>query len=211
MNSLRVLLFALLFIFPKVLLSEEQYKIKPNDVLQIFVYGEEQLSRETVVLPNGNISYPLIGELHIEGLTTEEAAALISRKLSYYFSNPIVSVIYKKYINPKVSVLGCVRNPGLLDFQRGMRLTDYVALAGWTTRDADIRKCTVVRQGKTGYEIIKVNLEDILKRGKVEENIELEGWDVVYIPQKSAVKWSDVFYFVTAVVSVVSLYLNITR
>jgi polysaccharide export outer membrane protein len=189
----------------------EQYTIRPNDVLQVFVYGEEQLSRETVVLPNGTISYPLIGELHIEGLTTEEAAELISEELAYYFSNPIVSVIFKKYINPKVSVLGSVRSPGLIDFQRGMRITEYIALAGWTAPDADLRRCTVVRTGEDGQNILKVNLEDIFKGGQIDKNLELEGWDVVYVPRKSSVRWNDVFYFVTAAVSVISLYINITR
>jgi polysaccharide export outer membrane protein len=211
MRSLIGLGTLLLLLLTPAVQAEERYRIKPNDVLEIFVYGEDQLSQETVVLPNGNISYPLIGELLLEGLTTEEAASLISEDLSYYFSNPIVSVIFKKYINPKVSVLGSVRNPGLLDFQRGMRLTDYIALAGWTTPDADLGRCTVVRKDENRRTVLEVNLEDILREGWADQNLELEGWDVVYVPRKSRVRWNDVFYVVTAVVSVVSLYLNVTR
>jgi polysaccharide export outer membrane protein len=211
MRSLIGLGTLLLLLLTPAVQAEERYRIKPNDVLEIFVYGEDQLSQETVVLPNGNISYPLIGELLLGRLTTEEAASLISEDLSYYFSNPIVSVIFKKYINPKVSVLGSVRNPGLLDFQRGMRLTDYIALAGWTTPDADLGRCTVVRKDENRRTVLEVNLEDILREGWADQNLELEGWDVVYVPRKSRVRWNDVFYVVTAVVSVVSLYLNVTR
>jgi protein involved in polysaccharide export with SLBB domain len=85
-------------------MSESQvYRIEPGDVLEIMILGEEELSRTLMVLHNGMVSFPLIGEVKISGLTTDEAASLISTELKKYFTYPVVSVILKSPTNPQVS------------------------------------------------------------------------------------------------------------
>ncbi len=200
-----------LFIFFPLFSQSSTYKIETGDVLEILVVGEENLSRTVMVMRNGTISFPLIGEVKVVGLTTEEASRLISEKLSKYFTHPLVSVILKSPSLPYVSVFGAVLRPGAVEYQRGLKLTDYIALAGGPTQKANLKKVKVVIFRKENPVSFEVNVEEILKKGDFVKNIELKPGDVVYVPEKFTINWGLVLNALALTASVLNFYITLQR
>jgi polysaccharide export outer membrane protein len=185
------------------------YYIEPGDLLEIVVLGEEELSRTLMVMHNGTISFPLIGEVMVTGLTTEEATALLEAKLKKYFTHPVISIVLKSPTLPYVSVFGEVLRPGAVEYQRGLRVTDYIALAGGPTPAANLGKVNVVRflTGEPVVEIVNVN--EILKQGLIEGNYPLKSGDWVFVSKKFVVNWGLVVQTLTFVVAVANLYITV--
>ena len=200
-----------LILFFTVTLFSQEYKIEPGDVLEIIVFGEEELSREVIVMRNGNISFPLIGEVKISGYTLKEAEEVIREKLKSYFTHPVVSIIIKSPTSPSISVFGEVLRPGAIPYQRGLRLTDYIALAGGPTPDANLKKVKVVKFALEKPVSITLNVDKIIKKGIIEENIELKSGDLVYVPKKFKINWGIVLNTLSLAVSVLNLYITLER
>jgi len=200
----------LILIFTFTLFSQE-YKIEPGDVLEIIVFGEEELSREVIVMRNGNISFPLIGEFKISGYTLKEAEEVIKEKLKSYFTHPVVSIIVKSPTSPSVSVFGEVLRPGAIPYQRGLKLTDYIALAGGPTPDANLKKVKVVKFALEKPVSLTLNVDKIIKKGIIEENIELKSGDLIYVPKKFKINWGIFLNTLSLAVSVLNLYITLER
>ena len=200
----------LILIFTFTLFSQE-YKIEPGDVLEIIVFGEEELSREVIVMRNGNISFPLIGEFKISGYTLKEAEEVIKEKLKSYFTHPVVSIIVKSPTSPSVSVFGEVLRPGAIPYQRGLKLTDYIALAGGPTPDANLKKVKVVKFALEKPVSLTLNVDKIIKKGIIEENIELKSGDLIYVPKKFKINWGIFLNTLSLAVSVLNLYITLEK
>ncbi|UCG30090.1 MAG: polysaccharide biosynthesis/export family protein [candidate division WOR-3 bacterium] len=198
----------------QTLTGKEVYKIEPGDVLEIEIYGEEELSRTLMVMHNGAISFPLVGEVKVAGLSTDDASVLLTSALRKYFTHPVVSIILKSPSVPYVSVFGEVFRQGAVEYQRGLRVSDYVALAGGPTPNAKLGSVRVVRWQPvepTLMVVETVNLDDILRRGAMAKNYELKSGDWVYIPKKFTINWGIVFSALTLAVTVANLYITIDR
>lgn len=188
-----------------------QYVIEPGDVLEIVILGEEELSRTMMVMYNGTISFPLVGELKVSGLTTEQAAALLTQRLKRYYTHPVVSIVLQSPTLPHVSVFGQVSRQGAVAYQRGLKLSDYVALAGGPTGRAKLGNVRVVRFVNEKPVVSEVNLEEILVHGRTENNFELKSGDWVYVPTSFAINWAILLSTLTFAVSALNLYLTYTR
>ena len=191
--------------------SLANYYIEAGDVLEIVILGEEELSRTLMVMHNGTISFPLIGEIRVSGLTTEETAGLLSEKLKTYFTHPVISVILKSPTTPHVSVFGEVLRPGSVEYQRGLRVTDYIALAGGPTNRANLKKVKVVRFIDEKAAVLTVNIDAVLKKGLKENNFELKSGDWVYIGKRFTIDWGIVINTLALAVSVLNLYVTLQR
>jgi len=113
------------------------YVIGPQDVLKIEIWNTPDLSREVTVLFTNTISFPLIGEMNVEGLTVEELQHEIQARLADgYLVNPQVTITIREYNSQKVYVLGEVSKPGYYPFSKAATLVDIIALAGGLTPDA---------------------------------------------------------------------------
>jgi polysaccharide export outer membrane protein len=165
--------------------AEAPYTIIAGDVLQITVWKEDGLDRETVVLPGGSISFPLIGSVDVQGKTIEEVQAIIKKKLHKYITDASVSVTVKADLGHTVSVIGQVAKPG--EFVMGHHLTVMQALsqAGGLTPYAKDGSIIVLRR-EEGKEIsVPVPYDDIEKGDNLDEDIILKPGDVVVVPTVS--------------------------
>lgn len=187
------------------------YLIEPGDVLEVVILGQEELSRDLLVMHNGNITFPLIGDINVAGLTTNEVADTIASLLKRYFVQPLVSVILKGPTISTVAVYGEVIRPGTVQYQRGLRVSDYVALAGGPSDRADLKKVKVVRNTGGGIKVYTINLGAILKKGMEKENYELKAGDWVYIGKRFTINWGTILQFATLSLTAVNLYITITR
>ena len=123
----------------------QTYRLAPSDKISIRVFNEENLSLETTLGNSGIISYPLLGELKITGLTLNEVEDLITRKLKGpYLLNPKVTVTMVQYRSFFVN--GEVARPGGYPYQPGLTVRKAIALAGGLSENASKEKLSIVRE-----------------------------------------------------------------
>ena len=162
--------------------GESEYKLGPEDVIEVFVWKEADLSVPSeVVRPDGKISLPLIGELQASGKTQAQLETEISQKLRQYVSEPVVNVIVKEIHSAKVSVLGEVKKPGVYAIKERATILDAIALAEGFTEYAKRGKVTIIRSTPNGDEKhINLNVDEIIKRSKGDP-FYVQPYDKIYV------------------------------
>lgn len=154
--------------------------ISHMDHVEIRVFREDELTTRGQLSADGTITMPLIGAVRIVGLTTDQAAALVRRKLADGFLvKPEVSVSIEESVRRTVTVLGQTQRPGVFELPANRRLTlvEAVGMAGGLTRIANAKKVAL----KRGGEVRTINLADITSgRGA---DIPLRDGDVVTVPE----------------------------
>ena len=144
------------------------YVLGPNDYVGVEVFGEDDLRTNGRLNPEGNLSVPLLGSVHLAGLTLTQAASKLTELYSRdYLVNPRVNVILQSYAKRRFSILGQVGRPGSYEMPEGspggIDLLEAIALAGGYTRIAAPERITVRRQGGNGDQIFKVNAKKFNK------------------------------------------------
>ncbi|MEW6378732.1 MAG: polysaccharide biosynthesis/export family protein [bacterium] len=159
---------------------DDDYKIGAEDVLQISVWGNEHLNQEVIVRPDGKISFPLVNDLRIIGLTTEDLRKIITEKLASFISNPEVSVVVKGINSYKIYVIGAASSPGVIVLKRKTNLLQFLAMSGGLTlaQNADLKKAYILRNNKR----LPVDFEKLVEEGDINQNVDLLPDDVIYIP-----------------------------
>jgi protein involved in polysaccharide export with SLBB domain len=150
------------------------------DNIEIRVFREDELTTRGQLSADGSITMPLIGAVRVAGLTTDQAAALVTRKLADgYLVKPEVSVSIEARIRRTVTVLGQAQRPGVFELPAHRRLTlvEAIGMAGGVTRIANAKKITLKRGGNVRV----VNLNEITS-GKGSD-IPLQDGDVLTIPE----------------------------
>jgi polysaccharide export outer membrane protein len=162
--------------------GEAPYTISAGDVLQITVWKEDSLDREILVLPDGSISFPLIGSLNVEGQTPMEVQVTIKEKLRPFIPDASVAVVVKADLGHTVSVIGQVTRPG--EIMMGHRLTVMEALsqAGGLTPFADEGKIIILRHENGKETSIPFPYGDVIQGEKLDQDISLAPGDVVVVP-----------------------------
>ena len=174
------------------------YKIGPEDLLEISVFEDEKLSKTVRVSFQGNINFPLLGVLKVKGLTAGELEREIRDLLAEkYFQDPNVSVFIKEYRNQRISVIGAVEKPGVYEVSGQKTILDLMAISGGLKEDSG-QLLFLIRPPKSQEEAPKkgeekvsadetvrtfvVNLEELLIKGDLSQNLPLLHGDVVNFP-----------------------------
>ncbi|HXF81477.1 MAG TPA: polysaccharide biosynthesis/export family protein [bacterium] len=161
--------------------AQTPYVLGPDDVLEITVYGHADLSRVVVVLPDGTVSVPLAGIIHVAGLTVEQATRKIADALAVYIRGPQVVVIVKEFRKVRISVLGQVMRPGTFELKPGATVLDALAAAGGLTEKASVTQARLVR---ASGETVPLRLDDLLLRQDMSRNLPLGAGDTLMIPEE---------------------------
>ncbi len=181
--------------------------------MSIYVHGNSDLTLMVPVLPDGTISFPLVGNLYVQGLTTAVLQNALTEKLNQFLQNPVVVVSIQSVSAYKVYVMGEVRSAGALPYQEDLRLTDYLTLAGGMTNVADLKKCYIFSAGSDSAHTI-INLREIIEDNRQELNITLKSDDTVIVGRRSGfsiTQWIEVAQLFSVLVSSATLYLLILR
>lgn len=165
---------------PPLALSGPAYRIGPEDVLHVSVWGNQELTLDVTVRPDGKISMPLIQDVPAAGLTAAELSAVIRNRLLAYIKEPQVSVIVTQVNAPKVFVMGNVVRPGPYPLRSDMSVLQALSLAGGFTPFASLRSIKVVRNANGKQEVRKVNYYDMVEEG--EGNYLLLPGDTIVVP-----------------------------
>jgi polysaccharide export outer membrane protein len=165
---------------PAAARPDDAYMIHGGDELNVIVYGEKDLTQTVTVLPSGTISYPLIGEVHIGGLTPTQAATAMSTSLKHYVRQPQVSVVVVKEGPLEVLVLGNVTKPGKYELPSRSHLTDAIASAGGLgITDGSLPDA---RLADSHGEVRQVSLQKLLHDGDTTQNLSMGDEMTVYVP-----------------------------
>jgi len=168
--------------------NTEVYHISKGDRFNIYVYDESELSTEGIVVkPDGTISFKLIGEVLVSGLTVAEATSLIEGKLAEYIQYPKVSMIPYELTGANVTIVGKVMYSGVYEIKGGMRVVDVIAEAGGlssgifqnnTIELADLERSYMIRNNR----ILPINFKELIREGNMLHNIPIVDGDYIYIP-----------------------------
>ncbi len=181
-----IMLAAILFCKPGFTAEQaEEYKISPNDLIQIKVYDEPDLSETVRVAANGLITYPLVGSVDTKGLTAKGLEKKITDLLQAdYLINPQVTVFVQEY--GKFSILGNVRSPGSYQLKSGMKVVDAISLAGGFSDKANAENVKLVRTKEGGQkETTPINVKEITEQNNTEKDIELKPGDLIIVGELS--------------------------
>jgi polysaccharide export outer membrane protein len=158
------------------------YVIGAEDVLYIYVWKEENLSRSVPVRMDGMISIPLVDDIKAAGLTPLQLKELLLAKLREFVDTPDVTVIVTEANSYKVYVQGEVRTPGVIRLRTETSLVQVIVLAGGFTDWADKKKITILRKEGGKETRIRVNYTKIIDGDEGARDIILKSGDIVIIP-----------------------------
>ncbi len=161
--------------------AEEPYHIGPEDILDVAVWRDPDLSKTLAVRPDGFISLPIVGEVRAEGKTPSELAAEIKTKLAPYVQQPNVTVIVREVNSSRVFVTGEVAHPGAFPLKGRVSLLQAIALAGGFSEFANTDGILVIRPGKDGGQI-PVRYDDLIARKDTRRDLYLRAGDTVVVP-----------------------------
>ena len=163
------------------------YIMCPGDQLDIVVAGVPEMSTgpgspqaKYIVRPDGKVSFPLIGEVDSTGLTIGQFTETLKTRLSQYYVRPQLSVNITQLGTTRVYVFGEVNKPGLYELQKSHNLLDAVGIANGFTKDAAKKNIFLIRRDQKDKPI-KLNLNNLLRKGDVSQNYVLGEGDVVYL------------------------------
>jgi len=161
--------------------ADGEYRLGPEDVIDVFVWKEPELSTSVVVRPDGRISLPLAAEVQASGKTAMELQREIADRLGKFIVQPVVNVIVKQVNSMKISVLGEVRKPDVYRIKNRVTVMDAVAMAGGFTDLAKQSDVMVLRNTPSGPQRIKINIKQLVTDDGTSSPMYLLAGDTVYV------------------------------
>jgi polysaccharide biosynthesis/export protein len=175
---------------PPVDKEKTVYRIGPQDRLQITVWehpelndpGSEKIDPNLagkVVDENGDIYYPYIGNVHVEGKTVSAVRTQMTRELSKYFKKVKLDARVLSFQSHRAAVVGEVKTPGVQSMtETPLTITEAISSAGGVTPEADMSNVALARKGK----VYKIDVHSLYSQGNTTQNLLLQDGDVLYVP-----------------------------
>jgi polysaccharide export outer membrane protein len=166
----------------------DQYYIGVDDVVNVNVWKNPDLSITVPVRPDGRISVPLVGEVLAGGRTPNDVAEEIKSKLSRFIKDPQVTVILEQLNSheflSRIRVTGAVQTPLSMSYRQGMTVLDAVLEAGGLNEFASANNTKLFRKINGKVKALRIELDDILNDGDMATNYELQPGDIISIPER---------------------------
>jgi polysaccharide export outer membrane protein len=172
------------FAGPSTLSAEEDtpYIIGPEDILEISVWKDPELTKQIIVRPDGKISFPLIGEIKAGGQTVKSLEKELKKRLSEYIPDAMVTVMVIQVNSIKIYVIGKVGRSGEYTIGRSINVMQALSLAGGLSTFADADSIVILRREKGSQIKIPFNYKEVKKGINLEQNILLQGGDILVVP-----------------------------
>lgn len=160
----------------------EAYQLRQGDSVLISVWREDALQRQVIVLPDGSVTFPLIGRVEVVGLSTPEVEQRFVAKLKEYFPEPIVSVVIIGIEGNRAYIAGKVVHPGSLIITGPITVLQAISIVGGIDKFADENGIKVIRAKFGGQDALAVNYKGIISGKDMSTNILLKAGDTVVVP-----------------------------
>jgi polysaccharide export outer membrane protein len=167
---------------PKTAAADPNYIIGAQDVLNISVWKEVELTREVPVRPDGKISMPLLNDVQAAGLTPTQLASQITVSLKKFVTDPQVTVIVTQINSQRVYILGEVTRAGAYPLLPQMTILQALSSAGGFTQFANSKKIYLLRQEGGKQQKYPFNYKDVIDGKSSEQNIVLMAGDTIVVP-----------------------------
>jgi polysaccharide export outer membrane protein len=158
-----------------------QFILGAADVIHVNVWKNNELSQTVMIGPDGFVSLPLLGDVHVAGMTANQLAQMLTVKLTSFIVQPQVTVSVVDIRSRQVYVLGQVGKPGGYPLITPMNVLQLIAQAGGLTTYANRKAITILRATQNGTQRISFNYGNVV-RGDGKQNIVLEPGDTVVVP-----------------------------
>lgn len=162
--------------------AQEAYRLNPGDILQISVWNEEALQQEILVLPDGTISFPLVGFLDAAGRTPVQVVVELKQKLSKLIPDPEVNLAVQSAVGNNIFIIGKVANPGRFQMNRPIDILQALSLAGGFTPYADTENIRILRRADKKQNIFNFDYSKIADGKALGTNILLQSGDTIVVP-----------------------------
>lgn len=162
------------------------YIVGSGDTLEVFVWGNPQLSTSVTVRPDGKITSPLIEDLQASGKTPNELAREMEKLLAQYVLEPVVSVKVSNFVgrySEQIRVIGEATAPQSIPFRENITAMDVIIAVGGMTDIADGNRATIVRTVDGEQKTYQVRLDDLVRKGDISANVDMLPGDVLIIPE----------------------------
>ena len=164
-------------------LAADVYRLNPGDKLEITVWQEENLKQEVVVLPDGTISFPLVGHVAAAGKTTEDLVKLLRERLSKFIPDSEINVRLLAAEGNMIYVTGEVKNPGKFVMKGPTDVMQALSMAGGLTAFAKKNSIIVLRREADGRtNSLPFDYGDVEDGDNIESNILLQSGDTIVAP-----------------------------
>ena len=169
--------------------EEPVYKMNAGDLIEIRVYGHDDLGMVTKIGPDGTVGLAFMGQVRLNGLTIAEGSDAIRKGLAPYVKNPVVSITVKDILSETATIAGSCARPGVFGISNSTRLADFYAMAGSSAKRlfngvdvdvADLEHSVLIRKG----EILPVDFRQAIEHGDMLHNVRIRKGDYVYIAQR---------------------------
>ncbi|MBF0559336.1 MAG: SLBB domain-containing protein [Nitrospirae bacterium] len=157
------------------------YVLGPGDKLDIKVYRNDELSYSQQIDSSGKITYPLLGDMQVAGMTAYELRASIAKGLSKYLKDPQVIITLTSYQSNNITVMGSVATQGVLSIVRRPTIVEIISRAGGFSASADRTNVLVVRKQPGGSTVLNLNIKKALQGDKTQDILLMKD-DLVYVP-----------------------------
>jgi len=161
---------------------DPNYVIGPQDVLDINVWKETELTRTVPVRPDGKISLPLLNDVQAAGLTPTQLSTELTTELKKFITDPQVTVIVTQINSQRVYILGEMTRPGAYPLLPGMTVLQALSSAGGFTPFANMKKIYVLRSDGGKQEKFPFNYKEVVKGKNADQNIVLKAGDQIVVP-----------------------------
>jgi polysaccharide export outer membrane protein len=166
--------------------SDPAYVIGPEDVLEIAVWGNTDVTRTVPVRPDGKISLPLLNDVQAAGLTPMQLRAALAGSFEHYMPAPMLSVIVREVHSFKVTVIGEVKTPGRYELRSRSTVLDVLAMAGGLSQYAARARITILRRDADAVRELPYDFEKISARSGPknagQENFCVQPGDIILVP-----------------------------
>ncbi len=166
--------------------ADYDYVIGAGDTMEIFVWGNPELSTTAIVRPDGKMTTRLVEDIPASGRTPTDLAREIETIYGEYVRQPVVSVIVNGFVGvptQQVRVVGEATTPSSIPYRQHMTLLDLMVAVGGMTEYAAGNRSVLVRTHGGGQESYGLRLDDLLKKGDISANVNLMPGDVVIISE----------------------------
>jgi polysaccharide export outer membrane protein len=162
--------------------DDPSYVIGPEDVLDVSVWKEPELTRTEPVRPDGKISLPLLSDVQASGLTPMQLAASVTEKLRKYLADPQVTVIVTGMNSQRIYILGEMTRPGAYPLLPGMTILQALSSAGGFTQFANLKKIYLMRNVDGRQMKFPFNYKEAVRGRASQQNIPLKAGDTIIVP-----------------------------
>lgn len=160
----------------------DDYLIGSGDILDISVWKDEALTKLLTVMPDGKISFPLIGDIDAAGKTVASLRNELNKKIEQYVPAPNLSVVVQQVNSMMIYTIGRINHPGRFVLNTNINVLQALSMAGGLNPFAKKNKILIFREENGKTTIFKFRYDDVSKGEDLAQNIMLKRGDIIVVP-----------------------------